>query len=39
MLGDIDFIFGISVNNEKLQIKFTFRSCPMIFDRVMALGL
>ena len=27
------------VYNDKLQIKFTFRSGPMIFGRVMALGL
>jgi hypothetical protein len=39
MLGDIDLIFGIWVYNDELQIKFTFRSSPMIFDQVMALGL
>ena len=39
MLGDIDLIFGIWVYNDKLQIKFTFRSGPMIFGQVMALGL
>ena len=39
MLGDIDLIFGIWVYNNELQIKFTFRSGPMIFGRVMALGL
>ena len=38
MLGDIDLIFGIYVYNNELQIKFTFRSGPMIFGRVMALG-
>ena len=38
MLGDIDLIFGIWVYNNELQIKFTFRSGPMIFGRVMALG-
>jgi hypothetical protein len=38
-LGDIDLIFGMWVYNDKLQIKFTFRSCPMIFGRVMALEL
>jgi hypothetical protein len=27
------------VYNDELQIKFTFRSGPMIFGRVMALGL
>ena len=27
------------VYNDKLQIKFTFRSGPMIFGQVMALGL
>jgi hypothetical protein len=32
-------IFGIWVYNDELQIKFTFRSGPMIFGRVMALGL
>jgi hypothetical protein len=37
MLWDIDLIFGIWVYNDKLQIKFTFRSSPMIFGRVMAL--
>ena len=39
MLGDIDLIFGMWVYNDELQIKFTFRSGPMIFGRVMALGL
>jgi hypothetical protein len=39
MLGDIDLIFGIWVCNDELHIKFTFRSGPMIFGRVMALGL
>jgi hypothetical protein len=39
MLGDIDLIFGIWVYNDELQIKFTFRSGPMIFGWVMALGL
>jgi hypothetical protein len=39
MLGDIDLMFGIWVYNDELQIKFTFRSGPMIFGRVMALGL
>jgi len=29
----------MSVYNDELQIKFTFRSGPMILDRVMALGL
>jgi hypothetical protein len=27
------------VYNEELHIKFTFRSDPMMFDRVMAFGL
>ena len=36
MLWDIDLIFGMW---DKLQIKFTFRSGPMIFGRVMVLGL
>ena len=31
-------IFGMWVYNDKLQIKFTFRSSPIIFGRVMALG-
>jgi hypothetical protein len=39
MLGDIDLIFGIWVYNDELQIMFTFRSGPMIFGRVMSLGL
>jgi len=39
MLWDVDLIFGMWVYNDKLQIKFTFRSDPMIFGRVMALGL
>jgi hypothetical protein len=39
MLGDIDLIFGILKYNDELQIKFTFRSSPMIFGRVMALRL
>jgi len=39
MLGDIDLMFGMWVYNDELQIKFTFRSGPMIFGPVMALGL
>ena len=39
MLGDIDLIFGFWVYNNELQIKFTFRSGPMIFGQIMALGL
>ena len=39
MLWDIDLIFGMWVYNDKLQIKFMFRCGPMIFGRVMALGL
>jgi len=39
MLGVIDLIFGMWVYNDKLQIKFTFRSGPMIFGRVIALRL
>jgi hypothetical protein len=39
LLGDIDLIFGIWVYNDELQFKFTFSSGPMIFGRVMALGL
>ena len=39
MLWDIDLIFGMCVHSDKLQIEFTFRSGPMIFGRVMALGL
>jgi hypothetical protein len=39
MLWDIDLIFGMWVYNDKLQIKFTFRSGLMIFGRVMALML
>ena len=39
MIGDIVLIFGIWVyTDEFIQIKFTFRSGPMIFGRVMALG-
>jgi hypothetical protein len=39
MLGDIDLIFSIWVYSDELQIKFTFRSGPIIFGRVVALGL
>jgi hypothetical protein len=39
IIGDIDLMFGLLVYNDELQIKFTFRSGPMIFDRVMTLGL
>ena len=39
MLWYFDLIFGMWVYKNKLQIKFTFRSGPMIFGRVMALGL
>ena len=43
MLWDIDLIFGQMYVGvlyiDKLQIKFTFRSGPMIFGRIMALGL
>jgi hypothetical protein len=39
MLGDFDLIFGMWVYKDKLQIKLTFRSGPIIFGRVMALGL
>jgi hypothetical protein len=39
MLWDIDLIFSILVYDDELQIKFTFRSGPMIFGQVMALGL
>ena len=39
MLWDIELIFGMWVYNDTLQVKITFRSSPMIFDRVMALGL
>jgi hypothetical protein len=39
MLWDIDLLVGMWVYNDKLQIKFTFRSGPIIFGRVMALGL
>ena len=35
----LTLIFGMWVYNDELQIKFTFHSDPMIFDRVMALGL
>jgi hypothetical protein len=38
MLEDIELIFGIRVYNNELQIKLTFRSGPVIFGRVMALG-
>ena len=39
--GDIDLIFGIWVYlwYDELQIKFTFHSGPMVFGRIMALGL
>jgi len=39
MLWDIDLIFGLWMHSDKLQIEFTFRSSPMIFCRVMSLGL
>ena len=39
MLGDMDLLFGIWVYNDELQIRFTFYSGLIIFDRVMALGL
>ena len=39
MFGDIDLMFGIWVYNDELQIKITFRSCPMILGRAMVLGL
>jgi hypothetical protein len=39
IVGDIDLIFGIWVYNDELHIKFTFHSGPMMFGRVMALGL
>ena len=39
MLRDIELIFSMWVYNDKLQIKFTFRSDPMIFGRVMTLEL
>jgi len=39
MLRDVDLIFHMWVYNDKLQIKFTLRSGPMIFGRDMALGL
>jgi hypothetical protein len=39
MLGDIDLIFGMWVYDDKLQINFTFRSGPIIFGQVMALGI
>ena len=37
MLGEIDLMFGIWVYSDELQIKFTFRSGPMIIGRVMPL--
>jgi hypothetical protein len=39
MLWDIDLIFAMCMYNDNLMIKFTFRSGPIIFGRVMALGL
>jgi hypothetical protein len=38
MPGDIDLIFGMGVYNNELQIKFTFRSGPMIFGQLTAIG-
>jgi hypothetical protein len=35
----LTYLFGMWVYNDKLQIKFTFSSGPMIFGQVMALGL
>jgi hypothetical protein len=34
MLGDIDLMSVVCMYNDELQIKFTFRSGPMIFGRV-----
>jgi hypothetical protein len=40
LLGDIlDIKFGMWVYNDKLQIKFRFRSGAKMFGQVMALGL
>ena len=39
MHGDIDLSFDICVYNDELHIKFTFRSDPKFFGRVMALRL
>ena len=39
MLWNIVLIFGIWVYNDKLQVKCLFHSSPMIFGRVMVLGL
>jgi hypothetical protein len=39
MLWDIDLILGMWVYNDKLQIKFTSRSGPMIFGWVVAFEL
>ena len=39
MLWDINLIFDMWVYNDKLEIKFMCRSGPIIFCRVMALGL
>ena len=37
MFGDIDLIFGMWVYNDKLQIKFTFHSGPMILVKLWPL--
>jgi hypothetical protein len=32
-------IFGIQMYHEKMQVKFEYRCCPIIFGEVIALGL
>jgi hypothetical protein len=39
LLTDIDLIFGTLLCNTKIQIKFEFGFDPLIFHKVMALGL
>jgi hypothetical protein len=39
MIWDIDFIFGMTVYNHKLQIKFEIHSGWMIFGQLTAVGL
>ena len=37
--SDIGLIFGMWVNHDELQIKFKFRSAPLIFAEIMGFGL
>ena len=39
MPSDIGLIFGMWVNYDELQIKFKFRSAPLIFAEITGFGL